>query len=67
MTDETEIDKSDPKVSRAERAPVKAELSHNEGVRTDRSTDRWSVRSVELKRQKRHAHRRRINAANRPG
>jgi hypothetical protein len=67
MTEETKIDKSDPKVSRAERTPVKAELSHNEGVQVDRPTDRSSRRRAELKRQKRRAHRRRINAANSPG
>jgi len=67
MTDETKIDKSDPKTSRAESNPVKTELSHKEAVRADRSTDRWSSRRAELKRQKRSAHRRRINAANRPG
>ena len=30
-------------------------------------TDKWSVRRAELKRQKRRAHRRRINASNTPG
>jgi len=31
------------------------------------SMDKWAVRRAELKRQKRRAHRRKINASNTPG
>ena len=38
-----------------------------ETARSGRPTDRWSIRRAEIKKQKRRAHRRRINASNRPG
>jgi hypothetical protein len=68
MTEETEIKRSDPAMTQPEGNPVvKAERSRNERARTEPPTNRWSIRRAELKRQKRRAHRRRINASNRPG
>ena len=67
MTEETKIERPNPAMTQPEGDPVKAERSRDERARADRPTDRWSIRSAELKRQKRRAHRRRINASNRPG
>jgi len=53
----------------ATRADSKVEVlaSPYAGAPTIRATDQWSIRRAELKKEKRRAHRRRINAANRPG
>ena len=65
MTEETKIERSDP--APQEGTPIKAERAPSVSARVARPTDRWSIRSAELKRQKRRAHKRRINASNRPG
>lgn len=66
MTEETKIERSDP-APQQEGTHIKAERAPSVSARVARPTDRWSIRSAELKRQKRRAHRRRINASNRPG
>jgi hypothetical protein len=63
MTEETETAMRD---TVAPRADGKVEVLASPHA-SARPTDKWSVRRAEIKKQKRRAHRRRINASNRPG
>lgn len=56
----------------AERKPASASFPATAEINTrklpaTRSTDKWAQRRAELKRKKRRAHRRKINASNTPG
>ncbi len=56
-----------PESVSAEAAPQKAELPSRETPQTQKKLDPRSIRRAEIKKQKRRAHRHRINASNRPG
>ena len=66
MTEESKTGRPDTEVTRAE-SKVEQLASPHAGAPTAGRTDQWSSRRAELRKQKRRAHRRRINAANRPG
>jgi len=66
MTEETKTEGLDTEVNRAE-SKVMPRVAPHAVATIARPTDKWSIRRAEIKRQKRRAHRRRINASNRPG
>lgn len=68
MTEETKLERPDAKVTPSDNKGIEtAAPKSNEGARIGRPTDRRSIRRAEIKKQKRRAHRRKINAANTPG
>lgn len=66
MSEETERTNPSPLESKADSSAGERSVAAP-SVAIAQPTDKWSVRRAELKKQKRRAHRRRINASNTSG